>query len=227
MNSLRDFKLTLCDLSGHMVDTWRKVFQPHLATGRVEVRHGDILQHTADAIISPANSFGYMTGGIDGAYTRRWVVGLQERLQDAIVEKHGGELMIGNAEIVPTRDPLIPYLIAAPTMRVPHYVGDTVNAYLALRAALRAAVAHNVRCGTIGDNLIELILCPGLCTASGRMEPYRAAVQMEAAYRQVCILPSTLLAGRHLDPVGTCNMTLVQHAELLRLGDGSPTPSQH
>ena len=33
--------------------------------------------------------------------------------------------------------------ISAPTMRVPAAVPDTVNAYLALRAALRAVLARN------------------------------------------------------------------------------------
>lgn len=34
----------------------------------------------------------------------------------------------------------IKYLISAPTMRVPEDVSDTVNAYLAFRAVLRAGI---------------------------------------------------------------------------------------
>jgi hypothetical protein len=34
-------------------------------------------------------------------------------------------------------------VISAPTMRIPRDVADTVNAYLAFRAALRAVLDHN------------------------------------------------------------------------------------
>jgi O-acetyl-ADP-ribose deacetylase (regulator of RNase III) len=47
----------------------------------VEVGFGDIFEATADSIVSPANSFGYMDGGIDAAYLARFGAGLQSRLQ--------------------------------------------------------------------------------------------------------------------------------------------------
>jgi hypothetical protein len=45
--------------------------------------------------------------------------------------------------VVPTGHETVPYLVAAPTMRIPDRVDDTVNAYLAFRAALLAVLAHN------------------------------------------------------------------------------------
>jgi O-acetyl-ADP-ribose deacetylase (regulator of RNase III) len=80
--------------------------------------------------------------------------------------------------IVPTDRPEIPWLISAPTMRVPMPVAGTANAYLALRAALRAVLAHNAA----GRPAIRSVLCPGLATAVGHMPPARCARQMRLAW---------------------------------------------
>jgi hypothetical protein len=50
---------------------------------------------------------------------------------------------VGQAVIVATDHPDIPWCISAPTMRIPRDVPETVNAYLAFRAALRAVVEHS------------------------------------------------------------------------------------
>jgi hypothetical protein len=85
----------------------------------VEVSSGNILRLAGDAIVSPANSFGWMDGGIDLAYLNRFGQWLQPALQGAIAEHFGGELPIGQALIVETHDGSIPFMISAPTMRVP------------------------------------------------------------------------------------------------------------
>lgn len=66
-------------------------------------------------------------------------------------------------------------------MRVPGPVPDTVNAYLAFRAALRAVLAHNAA----GRPQIRRVLCPGLATTTGRMPVGRCAAQMRAAWDTV------------------------------------------
>src|SRR4029077_4170460 len=85
----------------------------------VSVHRGSIFGVESDAVISPANSYGVMDGGIDAAYLERFGTIVEDRLRRAILAQHHGELLVGNAEIVETGDPRIPYLIAAPTMRVP------------------------------------------------------------------------------------------------------------
>jgi O-acetyl-ADP-ribose deacetylase (regulator of RNase III) len=80
--------------------------------------------------------------------------------------------------ILETYHERIPFLISAPTMRVPMDVSETVNAYLAFRAAIRAVQGHNQS----DEPKIETILCPGLCTAVGRMSPAASARQMHYAY---------------------------------------------
>src|SRR4051812_44036410 len=81
----------------------------------VTVHRGSILNLSVDAIVSPANSFGFMDGGIDALYSQHFGWHLQEQLQHLIRTVHGGELLIGAAEIVETRNVHISYLIAAPT----------------------------------------------------------------------------------------------------------------
>jgi hypothetical protein len=88
---------------------------------------------------------------------------------------------------VPTGDAAIPLLISAPTMRVPMDVSETVNAYLAFRAAIRVARQYNKST----DKPIGSVICPGLATATGRLSPEACSRQMLYAYTashrgQVC-----------------------------------------
>jgi len=105
---------------------------------------------------------------------------------------HDGELPVGQATIVETFDGDIPYLVSAPTMRIPMNVANTINEYLAFRAAIRAIKQHNRK----QPGSIRTVLCPGLCTAIGRMPSELAARQMAAAF-EVCILNQAVGPGGH------------------------------
>ncbi len=100
------------------------------------IHRGTILEVACDAVVSPANSFGFMDGGLDALYLDHFGPPIQMAVRRAIYEHHHGELLVGAAEIVETGDERIPYLIVAPTMRVPMVLHDSVNAYLAMRAVL-------------------------------------------------------------------------------------------
>lgn len=169
-------KLHIRDRNAGLVEALQREFR---GVPNVEVSCGDIFDTTADAIVSPANSFGFMDGGIDFAYSKRFGWDVQERLQDLLRKEHAGELPVGQAVIVETYATDIPWLVSAPTMRVPADVSATVNAYLALRAALLAVRRHDKQ------PRIESVLCPGLCTSVGRMPPARAARQMAHAWAVV------------------------------------------
>jgi O-acetyl-ADP-ribose deacetylase (regulator of RNase III) len=168
-------ELHLCALDPQMVQAWSRYFG---ATAHVSLHEGDILARRADAILSPANSFGFMDGGIDLAYSHHFGWELQERLQRTLRESHGGELPVGAAEIVRTEHADIPFLISAPTMRVPGDISGTVNVYLAFRAALLAIQRAKT---------IRSLLSPSLGTGVGGMPFDRAAKQMHAAYSEVVL----------------------------------------
>ena len=170
-------RIELRDLNPGMVTAWQEELSKYPG---VSISQGNIFDGVpCDAIISPANSFGYMDGGIDLAYSQRFGWGLQERLQAKIKTEFHGELPVGCATIVPTGEDAIPWLISAPTMRVPDRISVTIKAYLAFRAALCAVEVHN----RTAVNPIKSILCPGLGTATGRMPHARCAYQMHVALR--------------------------------------------
>ena len=152
----------------------------------VEIRRGSIFDVEADALVSPANSFGFMDGGIDALYVERFGDVVQSRVRRAIVDLHHGELLVGDAAIVETGDAEHPYLIAAPTMRVPMALGsETVNPYLATRAAL-LLVRHGVfRSGNMsGEKVadhVRSIAFPGMGAGVGRVPANICARQMKAA----------------------------------------------
>jgi len=156
---MRDVRFYLRDRDADVVRAWAKHFAD---TPQVEASQGDIFDVRADAIVSPANSFGFMDGGIDLAYSYRFGWQLQEQLQELLRIEHDGELPVGDAVIIETGDADYHYLVSAPTMRMPMIVSNTVNAYLAFRATLRAVREHNRR----SEDKIRSVLCPGLATAT-------------------------------------------------------------
>jgi O-acetyl-ADP-ribose deacetylase (regulator of RNase III) len=175
----------------------------------VTLHQGSILDVECDAVVSPANSFGFMDGGIDMLYSWHFGWQVQERLQQRIVEKHHGELLVGAAEIVETDNEAIPFVIAAPTMRVPMTLHpDTANPYLATRAVL-LLVKHGVFTQgpyvgeQIGDS-VQRIAFPGLGTGVGRVHPRLCARQVRAAIEDILLHPKPYpvsigeAQGRHI-----------------------------
>src|SRR5690348_1291522 len=72
-----------------------------------------------DCMVSPANSFGLMDGGIDAAIIDYFGQGLMRRVQDYIIEYYLGEQSVGTSFIIETGNEKHPYLAHTPTMRVP------------------------------------------------------------------------------------------------------------
>jgi len=177
-------RIILVDRSQALVDHWRNAFADCDAGEgpAVEILAGDYFQRPADAIVSPANSFGIMDGGLDLAIRDELGFSVQSRIQEVIVAKYHGELPIGSAEIVETGDRRWPFMVAAPTMRVPAPIGFTVNAYLAFRAVLVAI--ENFNRGA-NRRVIDSVVCCGLGTGVGKLDPKKCAAQMRAAYQAV------------------------------------------
>lgn len=145
----------------------------------VEVYQDSIENFDADAIVSPANSFGNMDGGVDAVITDLIGDESVKRLYREIIENEDlhGELPVGSALTISCTDKSkFKYLISAPTMRVPENVVHTTNAYVAFRAAL-IQVKKNPE--------IKSILVPTFCTGWGGMSGTQSAVQMKLAFEQI------------------------------------------
>lgn len=165
-------ELWVVDIDSQLTDAWATEFanEPN-----VNVRNGDILLLAENTIVSPANSYGWMDGGIDRAYTDYFGLQLQARLQAEIAERRGGKLDVGAALFLRTHDARIPYLISAPTMVNPGPVGPE-NAFFAMLAALKVAALH--------ASVVTKLFCPGLATGIGEVAPRLAAREMANAWRK-------------------------------------------
>jgi O-acetyl-ADP-ribose deacetylase (regulator of RNase III) len=170
-------RLLLVDCEAKLVKAWSEVFENF---DFVSAHQGDFFAYPADCMVSPANSFGIMDGGLDLAIRKHLGFAVQEKVQRRIVEQFHGELPVGSALLVETGHRTWPYLVVAPTMRVPENIAQTVNAYLSFRAALLAVERFNREAG---KEAIGSILCPGLGTGIGGVEPQRCAMQMRMALK--------------------------------------------
>lgn len=158
-----------------MLRAWETSFGEH---EDLEIVENDITQVSCDAMVSPANSFGFMDGGLDYALSIRFGWDLQNALQQMIKELPEGELLVGKALTLETGDAKVPYLISSPTMRIPTNYGIpySVNAYLAMKATLIEAIKHAK---------IEKVAIPSFCTGVGGMDLEIASHQMWMAYSEI------------------------------------------
>ena len=191
-------KLILVDPNPSLCREWRTEFRD---CPEVRVHEGyfqDLQKDGWDCLVSAANSFGLMDGGVDGAITAFFGNDLQKRVQRTIAKRWRGEQPIGTSFIARTHHQEFPYLAHTPTMRVPEDISQTDNVYYAMRAMLLTVeqfnenVVTNAR-GTLRvlprgyghPDVIHTIVCPGLGTGTGKVSPYKAARQMWAAYYSV------------------------------------------
>lgn len=174
--------LNLIDTNPEVTDAWEKVFAD---VPDVTVRLGSIFDYPADALISPANSFGYMNGGLDFAISKNLGWHLEKDLQRVIRGKYYGELLVGQAEIIPTGHVGFPYLIAAPTMRTPMTITRGPNVYQAMKAILLLVRYGQLITGEPVQDKVKTLSIPGLGTGVGQVRPLVCARQMRLAWEDV------------------------------------------
>ncbi len=186
MDEIKGLKLILVDPKPALCDAFRERFQ---GLPNVEIVVGKFEQLSDfDCMVSAANSFGLMDGGVDAAIIQFFGLELEERVQRRILDEFLGEQPVGTSMIVETNHPKHPYIAHTPTMRVPMDIARTDYVYLAMWAMLLAVRKHNLKSG----KQIEIVACPGLGTATGHV-PYRqAARQMALAYANFLKPPGCL-----------------------------------
>ena len=153
----------------------------------VKIHHGSIFEVKCDAIVSPGNSFGFMEDGFNLEISEYFGGHVVERLQQLIQTRHHGELLVGSAEVVDTDHVEIPYLIAAPIIRVPTVLKETVNIYLATRAVLTHVKFGTVPDGTPVKHIIETIAIPDMGMEIGKISPDICALQMKVALQNILL----------------------------------------
>ncbi|MGD1806487.1 macro domain-containing protein [Dapis sp. BLCC M126] len=141
-----------------------------------------------DCLVSPANSFGLMDGGMDAAIIRYFGDSLMTLVQQKILDEYLGEQPVGTSMIVETGHPQHPFLAHTPTMRVPMSIAGTDIPYVAMWAMLLAIRRHNRQ----QKKQIRTVVCPGLGTGIGQVSYQEAARQMALAYDHFVYPPKSI-----------------------------------
>ncbi|MBA3533018.1 MAG: macro domain-containing protein [Ardenticatenales bacterium] len=179
-------RLILVDPNYKMCAAWREVFD---SFPNVEVVRGYFEELPEfDCMVSAANSFGLMDGGVDAAIIRFFGARLQVWVQTHILEEYLGEQPVGTSFIIETANPEHPFIAHTPTMRVPMEISRRDNVYLAMWAMLLAVRRHN----RVSAERINIVACPGLGTGTGHVPVREAARQMSLAYTHFLNPPSQI-----------------------------------
>ncbi|MBK9579105.1 MAG: macro domain-containing protein [Fibrobacteres bacterium] len=148
----------------------REAFAPF---PEVSVQTGNILAVAHGCVVSPANSSGYMDGGVDAAYRTFFGASFETKVRAAIQSQPNSELPIGSAIVVATNHHKIPFVIVAPTMTMPEFTDASV-VRRAMGAVLRAWDRH--------QSQISDVFCPGMGAGVGGVSPQEAVSAMAQAY---------------------------------------------
>ena len=131
-------------------------------------------KNKVECVVSPANSFGLMDGGLDLAITNWYGPDLQKRVQQYILDNFYGEQPVGSSFIIETGKEN-EYLIHTPTMQTPQPIEDPRVIYNCMRSTLIIAKKNN----------IKSILIPMFGGLTGKVRPDIVAKMMLAAYKQL------------------------------------------
>ena len=164
--------LIFCDIDTDVITALKNHFS---SVKGVSCKVGNLLETASNVVISPANSYGFMDGGIDNDYASFFGEGLQTKVLERVRSRPEGYLPVGASELIETGHNKIPYLVLAPTMLHPERI-PAYNVFRAFRSALKCI--HK-------QKLENPIYSPGFGTGVGGVEPEEAARMMFEAYKSV------------------------------------------
>jgi O-acetyl-ADP-ribose deacetylase (regulator of RNase III) len=154
-------------------------------------------------IVSPANSFGTMRGGIDKVYAEIFPM-IENTVQNKInflgitLNDRQKYLPIGSAITVKTNNIKCPYLVSVPTMYLAGSdISNSKNVFYCFTSILYIA----------NNNKNYVIACPGLGTNIGKMTPKDSIDQIEYAIKN---FNNTMYNSNYLNNIKySDNMNLV------------------
>lgn len=182
MKNIMEMKIYLLDINAEMCEAWRKRFCGFSNIEIVCDDFGEFMKthKEVDCVVSPANAYGFMDGGYDGAITRYFGDGLQKKVQEYIKENLCFEQPVGTSIIIDTPIEGIK-LIHTPTMQVPSLIKDYRIIYHCTRSMLIKALHSGVKC----------IVIPAFGGSCGGVPFDNIAEIMYLAYRQISIPPKS------------------------------------
>jgi O-acetyl-ADP-ribose deacetylase (regulator of RNase III) len=145
---------------------------------RIIVKKGDITTESCDAIVNPANSRGWMGGGVAGAIKKAGGIEIEKEA----VRK--APIPVGEAIVTTAGKLNAKYVIHAPTMERPMRIGIE-NVKQATRAALKCAI----------QNRLRKIVFPAMGTGVGGISLEDAAEAMVAEIKKCSFDLEIILIG--------------------------------
>ncbi len=204
-----DFKwkmpcIFLLDINPKMTKEWEKYFSNE---DNVQVVCEDFCvfmeKHPKNIfVVSPANSYGLMDGGYDGAITQYWGDFVQQQVQKRIQEQYLGEQPVGTVLVVTIDKNKRIKLLHIPTMKVPEMIIDTQIIYHCTRQAIITAMM---------DDEIENIVIPAFGALTGQVATEIVAKQMYVAYVQI-----KMQIENGNPSIGSWNTVIRQNLQILK-----------
>lgn len=134
----------------------------YLKNLRLIIKLGDLLEESSEALVCPANSFGYMRGGLAQAIR---IAGGDSIEEDA---RKKAPINLGDAVLTSAGKLKAKFIIHSPTMSLPMSFTTKDNVRKAVKAALNCALNHGV----------SSIAMPAMGTGTGWL-PYQDAADVE------------------------------------------------
>lgn len=180
---LKNLRITFVNLDSGSVKIVGQIFSGYNNVESVKADVSKLLKtRKFDCVVSPANSFGIMDGGIDAPLSQ-FFPQVMYNVWRYIDSNYHGEQPVGTCLLVPTGNDVLgrpgTLLAHSPTMRVPKDVKNTENAYYAFKAILCSVMNHN---RNPKNRPIKNLLTTTFCTGSGDMPLIQSVNQMKLAY---------------------------------------------
>ena len=177
MTELKDLQIYIVDMDNY---TCKKLEEEFFDIPNVKIFHTDIKrfyrenEDKIDCLVSPANAFGYMTGGYDAALSSILGWDFQKKVQEYIKQNFYGEQGVATSFIIKTDFPNLS-LIHTPTMQYPSIIKDDMIVYYCMRSTLICAL----------QNDIKNIVIPVFGGACGDVDPTISSKRLKQAYLQI------------------------------------------
>jgi O-acetyl-ADP-ribose deacetylase (regulator of RNase III) len=182
---LANVKFYLCDPKQSLCDALTAEFSEFRNILFFEIGI-DMFSQWATAMVSPANSYGYMDGGVDLIIQEKLGYDVEMQLQNKLVAMSQHKIEIGDLVLLDIENKNVDwkYLMLAPTMMLPSRLPKNYrNFYLAFCAVLRRILMHNKNCSSCPEQqAITSVVVPGMGTGIGEMDPKVSARQMREAF---------------------------------------------
>ncbi len=177
MTKLKDLKIYIVSIDDEAVESLTEEFDGIKNVHIINEDIRDFYERKLDEIeclVSPANAYGYMTGGYDAALSDILGWDFQNKVQDYIKRHYFGEQPVGSSFIIDADIPGL-RLIHTPTMQYPSPIEDDMVVYQCMRTTLMCAMRHDVGC----------IVLPVFGGAIGGVDGGTAARRMYEGYMQI------------------------------------------